>query len=369
MGRLIHQLNLHAGEWVEVRSKEEVLGTLDDHGRLEELPFMPEMLKYCGERLRVVSRAHKTCDPPNGLRGRRMLNAVHLEGIRCDGQAHGGCQAGCLIFWKEAWLRRACEGASVAQDARRNFPALVSKSESAPCCTEQKVQAGVFALGEPPDPMNPTYACQSTQLSQATLPLHWWDLRQYWEDYTSGNVGASQIAAAFLYFLYHKCAEAGLGFGSLMRWAYDRFQAIRGGSPYPSRIGRIPTGTRTPSVRLDLQPGELVRVKSYQEILDTLDEDSHNRGLYFDPEAVPFCSKVFRVHARIQKLINEKTGKMLHLKNDALVLENVFCQSRYATHRRFCPRAIYSYWREIWLERIPDSSRTEATQPTSPLAE
>ena len=35
----------------------------------------------------------------------RMRNAVHLE-ERCDGQAHGGCQAGCLVYWKEAWLKR-----------------------------------------------------------------------------------------------------------------------------------------------------------------------------------------------------------------------------------------------------------------------
>jgi hypothetical protein len=38
-----------------------------------------------------------------------MENAVHLTGVRCDGQAHGGCQAGCLIYWKEAWLKRVDE--------------------------------------------------------------------------------------------------------------------------------------------------------------------------------------------------------------------------------------------------------------------
>ena len=67
---------------------------------------MPEMFEACGQRFRVFKRAHKTCDPPNGLQGRRMLRAVHLEEFRCNGAAHGGCQAKCLVFWKEAWLKR-----------------------------------------------------------------------------------------------------------------------------------------------------------------------------------------------------------------------------------------------------------------------
>src|SRR5262245_45015436 len=100
---MINSSELRANEYVEVRSKEEILATLDEHGQLEGLPFMPEMFEFCGKQYRVFKRAHKTCDPPNGLCGRKMLRAVHLEGIRCTGAAHGGCQAQCLIFWKEAW--------------------------------------------------------------------------------------------------------------------------------------------------------------------------------------------------------------------------------------------------------------------------
>ena len=36
-----------------------------------------------------------------------MKDSVHLEGVRCDGSGHDGCEACCLIFWKEAWLKRA----------------------------------------------------------------------------------------------------------------------------------------------------------------------------------------------------------------------------------------------------------------------
>jgi hypothetical protein len=103
-----------------------------------------------------------------------------------------------------------------------------------------------------------------------------------------------------------------------------------------------------------------VKVKDFGKILETLDEDSRNRGMYFDAEAVPFCNGTYRVRQRVQQIINEKTGKMMHFKTDAIILEDVFCQARYATCRRFCPRSIYTYWREIWLERIAERDHENA---------
>src|SRR5882724_289016 len=70
---------LKAGDWVEVRSKEEILRTLDAEGRLDGMPFMPEMFAFCGKRFQVYKRAHKTCDTAYPVRGRRVNNAVHLE--------------------------------------------------------------------------------------------------------------------------------------------------------------------------------------------------------------------------------------------------------------------------------------------------
>jgi hypothetical protein len=80
-----------AGDWVEVRSKEEILKTLDKNGRLEELPFMPQMFDYCGQRFRVYKRARKTCDTvsgcyvgrnlPGGGPSRAPLRRTSLRGL------------------------------------------------------------------------------------------------------------------------------------------------------------------------------------------------------------------------------------------------------------------------------------------------
>src|SRR5690606_10747257 len=99
-------MELRVGDLVEVRSQEEILATLDERGELENLPFMPEMLRYCGQRLTVHKVAHKLCDTISRSGMRRMERAVHLTGARCDGSAHGGCQTACSLYWKEAWLRK-----------------------------------------------------------------------------------------------------------------------------------------------------------------------------------------------------------------------------------------------------------------------
>ncbi|MCI0548310.1 MAG: hypothetical protein L0027_13625, partial [Candidatus Rokubacteria bacterium] len=100
------RLGLRPGELVQVRTEAEILATLDARGAIDGMLFMPEMLQYCGRQFRVAKRADKTCDTVTKTGGRRLLDTVHLDGLRCDGSGHGGCQAACFLFWKEAWLRR-----------------------------------------------------------------------------------------------------------------------------------------------------------------------------------------------------------------------------------------------------------------------
>jgi len=147
-------------------------------------------------------------------------------------------------------------------------------------------------------------------------------------------------------------SEAGLGLGKPMRWLYDHLRFLWGGSMFPRRSGSIPEGQPTPSDKLNLQPGELVRVKTHGQVLQTLSTASKNRGLWWDAEMVPYCGQTHRVLKRVTQIIDEKSGRMQDMRNPCIVLESVTCQSRYSGCRMFCPRSIYSYWREVWLERV-----------------
>lgn len=332
---------------MEVRAKEEILLTLDSEGRLDGMPFMPEMFAFCGQRFRVYKRAHKTCDTVFPVRGRRVDRAVHVE-TRCDGSAHGGCQAGCLIFWKEAWLKPISRGGRPVRDAQRSqYPNSVPPAGG---CAEADVIANAYTLD--PSDGEPRYVCQATRLPYATKSLEWWDIRQYLEDYSSGNVGVWRIVCGTIYSLYYKVSQAGIGVGPAMTWFYSKFYGLWGGAPFPRKNGAIPAGQSTPHTALNLQPGELVRIKSHDEILRTLNTSNKNRGLYFDAEEVPYCGGTYRVLRRVAKIVNERTGKMRHMKTPCVILDSVVCESRFSECRMFCPRSIYAYWREIWLERV-----------------
>jgi len=359
----IKSSNLGVGDWVEVRSESEILATLDDDGRLHGMPFMPEMFAFCGKRFRVYKRAHKTCDTVFPVRGRRVSEAVHLE-TRCDGSAHGGCQASCLLFWKDAWLKPLADPStpSTASPIAAGGGERHMEGTRAGCS-----EALVWSRTQSPDAHGkpPVYSCQATRLPYATAPLEWWDVRQYLEDLTSGNVNLWDVFCGATYFFFLWLSKLGIGLGRPIRWAFDHLHPLWRGVPFPRRCGTIPEGMSTPAVDLSLQPGDLVRIKPYKEILQTLNSRNRNRGLYFDAEEVPYCGQTHRVAKRVTRIIEERTGKMLEMKTPCYILDSVICQSRYSECRLFCPRSIHPYWREIWLERVEQSHAQVPSEESS----
>ena len=332
-------LNLRAGDLVEVREVDEILATLDERGCLEGMPFMPEMLTFCGRRLRVASRAEKTCDrvERKGLRSVTGSATVHLEGVRCDGALHDGCQALCLIFWKEAWLKRVTRG---GEDSPAGVDDAAVSQETMP----QAARVFAGARKAPGAAGETVYSCQATEAMQFTAPPDA-ATAAYWRDARCGNVSWRSAVRA---------------------WVIERFNAFqrtRGSTQYPPLGG---VGTKTPTARLDVRPGELVQVKTRDEIFATIDAtEGKNRGLTFDREMLQYCGRTFKVLQRVEKFIDEPTGRMMTMKSDCIMLEGAICESRY---HGLCPRAIYPFWREIWLDRMPAPapSRRAAGEPSFP---
>jgi hypothetical protein len=99
-------LRLQPGEWVEVRSAKEIFATLDGYDKLRGLQFTPEMIKFCGRRFRVYKRVQNIILEGSGELRRINSPTVLLEGVLCDGSAHGGCDKSCFCYWRELWLKR-----------------------------------------------------------------------------------------------------------------------------------------------------------------------------------------------------------------------------------------------------------------------
>ncbi len=299
--RLVH------GQVVVVRPAAEIFATLDTDFTFEGLPFMPEMLKYCGRRMTVYRRANKTCVEGHGLRA--MRDTVLLEDSHCDGSAHDGCQKHCLIFWKEVWLVPA-EGADT--------PVAVPDAPLADGLHQRL--AAATREGE-------QYKCQSTLLHQATVPRSKFGLVEFFQDFVFGQLTPGRFLMI-----------AG-------RALLNRLRSVFGIAP----IGTI-RGPRGPHSKgdLDLQPGEYVEVRSIDEISRAVGPSSKNRGLLFEPDMVAFVGKKFEVEFRIERMISEETGKMVHLTN-TVALKNVHCSGLCTNN---CPRAQALYWREAWVKRV-----------------
>lgn len=309
------------GDSVRVREWKEVRATLDACGMLDDLPFMEEMAAFCGGTFTVSKRLERTCEEASGEM-RRIRSVVYLDDLRCDGSGHGGCSKRCSLFWKEAWLER------------------VSHAGSPSVCVNREHVAFPYAHAS----SDGRYVCQSTELMHATTPLPWWDVCMVVRDVRAGTYSLPGllgiIASAFIKRLV--CAATGRS-----------YRHLEG------------TCTRTPSSALNLQPGEWVTVKPKQTITGTLDAAGKNRGLAFTVEMLPFCGGRYRVLARVDRMIHEPTGKLVDVQ-DTVILEDVICDGCHIL-RGGCPRANYHYWREVWLERVPDDTpggaRREEARP------
>lgn len=92
------------GDWVQVKSRDEIAATLDQEGKQAGLAFVPcEMLSHCGGQYRVLKRVEKIF-LEESRQNRKLKNTVLLEGVHCQG-AGLDCDRACFLFWREAWLK------------------------------------------------------------------------------------------------------------------------------------------------------------------------------------------------------------------------------------------------------------------------
>ena len=94
------------GDWVRVRSREEILSTLDPFKELKGCAFLPEMYRYCGTQQRVLRSMRYFMDERD-YRLKKVRGVILLENVICHGAAtFGECDRCCFLFWREEWLEK-----------------------------------------------------------------------------------------------------------------------------------------------------------------------------------------------------------------------------------------------------------------------
>jgi hypothetical protein len=355
-----------AGDLVEVLNESEILQTLDEQGCFDGMIFMPEMLQFCGKQLRVSGVAHKTCDTNlETYMGRRMNRTVHLVGARCDGSAHRGCEAECLIFWKDAWIK--------AVDPTIELPPSQPTMTSTGGISTADL-AMLTRTTQPDASTEERFSCQATRMWEATTELKPWDMRQYVYDVTTGNHSIGRVLRVlWLGTLRFHVRRRTL---SSVPFVQPLIQLILGATHKPL------TGRQPPYLNSKIEPketpidvgslglaeGDYVRVKSQSEIEKTLDKYARNRGLSFEVEEMaPYCGGIYRVKKVVKKIIHEPSGKMITMKHPCIMLDGVVCNAEYTSCRLNCPRHIYAYWREFWLEPVDASIASAQLDQKQPI--
>jgi hypothetical protein len=247
---------------------------------------------------------------------RRVRGAVLLEGVRCDGRCHGGCQAACQLIWKEAWLQVPGASSSAA-------PAAVGRPDL-DAFTQLTVD------GEP------RYVCQMTEIIRASTPMSHRDPRHYWRDLVTGNVRLAPLLAVL-----------GVRVFNGLNWRL-------GGSPWP--VLTPLESDSSPHEEFGLQPGQLVRVKSKHAIESTLNRNRRTRGLEFGNDMLFCAGGSHRVAARVDRIVDERTGELLEFKTPSILLEGAHANGGTV----LTPQNEFFFWREIWLEAQPSREETES---------
>ncbi|MCK4790518.1 MAG: hypothetical protein KAV87_42675 [Desulfobacteraceae bacterium] len=335
--------NLRIGTIVQVKREPEILATLDEHGAFDGLPFTCEMQEFCGGTYKVRMILNRIHISGVGVRG--IDDVVILEGVRCNGGAHGACGRACYLLFKGAWLNVLGKGKPISNISRTSGD----------------------LIDEPSFWKDGIQPCQGNgaALVKATKSLSSLNIRQYIHDLRVSTWKPRDIIWMLLFLLNRKWDarqpiwDLGMGnrsFGDLARmtfmvlgqtarWYLDSSwrATLRNAKSEPIVKPKIPS-----SQPLNLQPGELVKVKSREEILATLDSRENHKGLRFFGCMLNDCEKRLRVLSRVHSVVDEITGRQVKGIKNTVLLEDSICTG---ISYRGCPRLCFWLWREDWLKR------------------
>ena len=259
-----------------MRSAREILATLDDDGTVRgSRRSCPRCSSTSASGIRVSKRLEKICDyfaeaaEPRSLRPERGAAAVNL---RCDGSAHDGCHGPTA---GSSGRRRGCAHV-VAQHAPHD-----PEAEAAALAElERRVQRRSVSRGSSTTDPEEVWRCQATEAPRASTPIR----RPTRVGRTSES---SRAGTSAIWRLLARCVPCALRSASVGSCGSSTSCRSRSRARIVSRVRR-----------LDLEPGDVVEVRSLEEIGRTLDERGDSAASSTSAEMAPACGKRFRVNER-----------------------------------------------------------------------
>jgi hypothetical protein len=104
-----------------------------------------------------------------------------------------------------------------------------------------------------------------------------------------------------------------------------------------------------PTLAPPLQAGDIVCVKTREEITATLGPFNDLKGLAFMPEMWQYCGTQQRVLKPLVRFVDERELRVRRAKG-VVLLEGLMCEGSQMFGP--CDRSCFFFWREEWLEKI-----------------
>jgi len=98
-----------------------------------------------------------------------------------------------------------------------------------------------------------------------------------------------------------------------------------------------------------ISEGDLVQVRSREEIQATLDPFKELKGCAFLPNMYQYCGTRQRVRKSMRHFMDERDYKLKKVRG-VILLENVICNGTPTFGE--CDRCCFLFWREEWLEKV-----------------
>lgn len=103
---------------------------------------------------------------------------------------------------------------------------------------------------------------------------------------------------------------------------------------------------------LGLSAGDLVRVRSREEIEATLNFSGELKGCGFMKDMWGYCGSVHRVLKPVRRFVDERDYRVKRTSGIVL-LEDVICEGTELFGS--CDRSCFFFWREEWLEKLEEN--------------
>lgn len=102
------QAGIRPGDWVKVKSKDEIRKILDDREKYKGCMFIDEMDEHCGKTYKVFKVIDYFFDEAR-QKMCKSRDTVILDGVVCSGRQRlykVSCDRNCFFFWHLAWLEK-----------------------------------------------------------------------------------------------------------------------------------------------------------------------------------------------------------------------------------------------------------------------